>query len=312
VGVLGVAACLGLWSATARAIAPAPSPAASARAAVLLSAPASTPASLRLSPLDHDDEAVAGAAPEGVRKLNAELPISSLEAEPARPLRLAGGADRARAVECLATAIYYEAAFEPAAGQRAVAQVVLNRVRHPAFPKTVCGVIFDGADLPGCQFSFACDGSMARAPNPAAFRRARRIAEKALAGYVEPLVGTATFYHADYVAPYWRRRLEKIRQIGAHIFYRWPGAAGTRAAFVGRYGGHEPAPPARDLVPARLRTAQAASPGQAPADQAGRILVGRGWTPSVTAPAQAQSAYQRLMVEQQGAGGARAAGDGLS
>ncbi|WP_416365907.1 cell wall hydrolase [Sphingomonas aerolata] len=76
--------------------------------------------------------------------------------------------DRARALLCLTTAIYYEAASEPDAGQRAVAQVILNRVRHPAFPATVCGVVYQGPHSGGaptaCQFSFACDGATARAP----------------------------------------------------------------------------------------------------------------------------------------------------
>src|SRR3546814_18161788 len=84
--------------------------------------------------------------------------------------------DRARALTCLADAVYYEAASESDAGQRAVAQVVLNRVRHPAFPATVCGVVFQGSErASGCQFSFACDGAMARTPSGEAWRKALSI-----------------------------------------------------------------------------------------------------------------------------------------
>ena len=85
----------------------------------------------------------------------------------AKPFSLVGIGtnDRARALECLTAAIYYEAASESDDGQRAVAQVVLNRVRHPAFPGTVCGTVYQGSERAGCQFSFACDGAMARAPS---------------------------------------------------------------------------------------------------------------------------------------------------
>src|SRR3546814_8534020 len=82
-------------------------------------------------------------------------------------------------------AIYYEAATESDSGKAAVAQVILNRLRHPAFPRTVCGVVYQGSSRPGCQFSFTCDGSIRRAPVPALWRRAAEIARAALAGHVE-------------------------------------------------------------------------------------------------------------------------------
>ncbi len=149
-------------------------------------------------------------------------------------------ADRVRAVNCLTAAIYYEAGQESAGGQRAVAQVVLNRLRHPAYPKTVCGVVFEGSTRStGCQFTFTCDGSLARAPTAAGWRRARLIAEAALEGQVDPEVGYATHYHADYVAPYWSPSLQKVATIGAHIFYRRPGGDGQTGAFAGRYLGGE-------------------------------------------------------------------------
>ncbi|MFN5901342.1 MAG: cell wall hydrolase, partial [Novosphingobium sp.] len=74
------------------------------------------------------------------------------------------GVDRSRALQCLAAAVYYEARSESDVGQRAVAQVVLNRVAHPSYPNTVCGVVYQGSErTTGCQFSFTCDGSLAKA-----------------------------------------------------------------------------------------------------------------------------------------------------
>src|SRR3546814_2685764 len=95
----------------------------------------------------------------------------------ARPVRLAGGAvNLARATDCRAAAAWYEAGDDPS-GERAVVQVVLNRLRHPAFPNTVCGVVFQGSErVSGCQFTFTCDGALARVPSEAAWERARSIA----------------------------------------------------------------------------------------------------------------------------------------
>ena len=183
-------------------------------------------------------------ATEGVeaRRVNADIPFSGDALEPAAPfyLNARSTAERERAVRCLANAIYYEAALEPVDGQRAVAQVVLNRLRDPNFPKSVCGVVYQGWErVTGCQFSFTCDGALVRPPIPALWSRARKVAEDALAGYVQKAVGSATHYHADYVAPYWAPSLVKIAQIGAHIFYRWPGEAGLPQALTAAYGGGE-------------------------------------------------------------------------
>ncbi|WP_238550645.1 cell wall hydrolase [Blastomonas sp. AAP53] len=151
--------------------------------------------------------------------------------------------DQARALQCLTAAIYYEAAMEPDAGQQAVAQVVLNRMMHPSYPNTVCGVVYQGSErVTGCQFSFSCDGAMARAPSAVYWARARRVAERALSGYVYSPVGTATHYHTTEVSPYWAPSLDFIGTIGAHRFYRWKGAAGRSAAFNTRYLGAEPFP----------------------------------------------------------------------
>ena len=157
-------------------------------------------------------------------------------------MRAVSSLDRARALECLTAAIYYEAASEPDAGQLAVAQVVLNRVRHPAFPGTVCGVVYQGSERSGCQFSFACDGAMARTPAHATWRRAARNAGMALAGYVYAPVGLATHYHTYAVTPAWNRSLVMTDVVGAHLFHRWKGFWGTRAAFRQVYRGGEPVP----------------------------------------------------------------------
>ncbi len=153
--------------------------------------------------------------------------------------------DQARALTCLTAAIYYEAASESADGQRAVAQVVLNRVRHPAWPSSICGVIYQGSDLPGCQFSYACDGAMARRPLIAsAWARAAQIARRALGGAVFAPVGLATHYHSWTVDPHWTRPLIRTAVIGQHIFYRLPGRASAPAAYSAMYMGQEPSPPA--------------------------------------------------------------------
>ncbi|MDT8759261.1 cell wall hydrolase [Sphingomonas psychrotolerans] len=163
--------------------------------------------------------------------------------QPAAPFHLAGSAiDHARALQCLTQAIYYEAASEPDDGQRAVAQVVLNRVRHPAFPPTVCGVVFQGSEKRGCQFSFACDGAMARIPSRSGWARAERVAGAALAGSVFAPVGMATHYHTYAVTPSWNRGLVMTGVFGAHFFHRWKGWWGMAAAFNQPYRGGEPFP----------------------------------------------------------------------
>lgn len=179
--------------------------------------------------------------PEEAIRLNALRAGDVEPPPPAKPFILKASAeDRALAEDCLAKAVYYEAAVEPPDGQAAVAQVVLNRLRHPGYPKSICGVVFEGSLRPtGCQFSFTCDGSLARVPDPRLWANAQAVARRALGGYVMKAVGTATHYHADYVAPYWAPTLYKITQIGRHIFYRWTGPAGMPAAFNGRYAGGE-------------------------------------------------------------------------
>ncbi len=184
--------------------------------------------------------ALGALGPEAAERINAWLPASSAPPSPVKPFYLqAAGSERERALLCLTQAIYYEAALEPTAGQEAVAQTVLNRVRHPAFPHTICGVVYQGAQQAGCQFSFACDGSRQRAPVAPFWQRAEAVARQAISGFVMPAVGAATAYHADYVFPRWGPTLVKIAQIGAHIFYRFPGPAGLPGAFRQPYAGDE-------------------------------------------------------------------------
>ncbi len=151
--------------------------------------------------------------------------------------------DTARAHYCLTAALYYEAASESDDGMRGVAQVILNRVRHPSFPGSICGVVFQGSQRAiVCQFTFSCDGSMARAPSRGPWTRASRIAAEALAGRVFPNVGMATHYHTLAVWPAWGRSLATTNVIGAHIFHRWRGRWGEPDAFLRPYAGREPAP----------------------------------------------------------------------
>ncbi len=173
---------------------------------------------------------------------NAKLPFTARSDVAAGKFVLnAASNTRSQAIDCLAQAVYYEAASEGEAGQRAVAQVVLNRMRHPAYPSSVCGVVYQGSErVMGCQFTFTCDGSLLRRPNVGMFATARRIAIEALAGRVFAPVGHATNYHADYVLPYWASSLDKQVQIGRHIFYRLKGGLGSSTAFGQRYAGREP------------------------------------------------------------------------
>ena len=174
----------------------------------------------------------------------------------ARAMRMDfSGVDRSRAVECLTAAVYYEARSESDQGQRSVAQVVLNRVAHPAYPGTVCGVVYQGSErTTGCQFSFSCDGSLARRPNPMFWERARSVAATALAGYVEPTVGLATHYHTIAIHPYWAPSLNHIVTVGAHRFYSFRGKAGSAGTFRFAYAGGEPvaAPHARSAAADKL------------------------------------------------------------
>jgi hypothetical protein len=186
---------------------------------------------MTLAPVARDDAVAA----------NARIPFVTRDIVAAAPFRFGGGdLDRARARDCLAAAVLYEAG-DDSGGQSAVAQVVLNRARHPAFPKSVCGVVFQGSErTTGCQFTFTCDGALARRYSDGAWDRARTVADAALLGNVDTRVGLATHYHTDWVRPYWSDSLDKIAQVDTHLFFRWPGYWGRPAAFQTGIGGSEP------------------------------------------------------------------------
>lgn len=210
------------------------------------------------------------AAPAALRT-DASEHVLRLDTGPAAPSAMFRGltaVDRQRATTCLASAIYYEAGRESEDGQRAVAQVILNRLRHPAWPNTVCEVVYQGSERTDqlCQFTFSCDGAMARLPG-ASWEKARQIAREALAGHVFAPVGLATSYHSLAVRPAWAAYLRPVAVVGAHIFYRLPGSAGEPVAFTDRYRGFEPVagPSTRLTWPPLLPIAATDEPVSGPA-----------------------------------------------
>ncbi len=255
-------------------------------------------------------------SPEKALTLNEAIPFARGPITTATPFHAPNADQIAKltALKCLTQAVYYEAAYEPITGRRAVAQVVLNRAAHPAFPKSVCGVVYQGVNRPVCQFSFTCDGSLNRRPNPVKWKEAEDVAIAALAGYVEPTVGHSTHYHANYVSPYWAPKLVKISQIGAHIFYRWPGRWGMPGAFSGRYSGLEAIPailPRSAVLKSKvgpdgvtLIQASAGDPQlalqdrRADNDDGGRLDPTKGWELAIPAPEEASRA-SRMMARQQ-------------
>ncbi|HEX4196338.1 MAG TPA: cell wall hydrolase [Caulobacteraceae bacterium] len=228
---------------------------------------------------------VAAAAPAAVQQIavQAATPTalkaglrSAIEMTPARPFKLAAGVQgSSRDVDCLTAAVYYEARGESVAGQAAVAQVVLNRVRHPAFPKTVCGVVYQGVHTgAGCQFSFACDGAVDRPHEIAAWRRAQGVAIHALAGGVMAAVGDATHFHSLSAGSGVGRGMTRVAQIGLQVFYK--------------FSGYEGAPSRFSAAPQRS-SADDASPAQADGRASGRYLLAsapaQSAAPSAPAPA---------------------------
>jgi spore germination cell wall hydrolase CwlJ-like protein len=117
---------------------------------------------------------------------------------------------------CLATAVYFEARGESLEGQLAVAHVVMNRASSGRYPSNWCGVVKQPA-----QFSFVRRGEFPYVDtNSASWQRAEAVAELAAANIVPSVGSDVLWYHANYVAPSWRRSLQEVQQIGAHIFYR--------------------------------------------------------------------------------------------
>jgi spore germination cell wall hydrolase CwlJ-like protein len=126
-------------------------------------------------------------------------------------------------LNCLATAIYFEARGENYRGQVAVGQVVMNRTAHKLYPDTICGVVFQNQHKRNaCQFSFACDGIPERVTEKKAWAQAEEIARGVVSGelYLTE-VGYATHYHATYVYPHWAPRMKKVTKVGLHVFYQF-------------------------------------------------------------------------------------------
>jgi len=168
---------------------------------------------------------------------------------PASPFHMVGALSASRDLQCLTEAVYWEARGEGAAGMAAVAQVVLNRVRHPAFPKTVCGVVYQGASDGDCQFSFACQAHSNHDEDDS-WRRAREVASRALSGHVMSAVGQATNFHAVSVTPGWMTSLQKVAQIGSHIFYRFGhGGQARDVRYAAEPATQTPQPALASLVP---------------------------------------------------------------
>lgn len=217
------------------------------------------------------------------RAQNADIPLVTKGFVAARPFLYAGSGDgRARARDCLAAAMLYEAG-DDSKGQLAVGQVVINRARHPAFPKSICGVVFQGSErATGCQFTFTCDGALNRRYSDAAWARAQANADSMLSGTTYPKVGLATHYHTDWVRPYWSDSLEKIAIVDTHLFFRWPGYWGTPGAFRGAVSGND----AGIAKMAAISPAHALAVGAPSADLAGvdanaavgeaKVVVGAG------------------------------------
>ena len=216
-------------------------------------------------------------APADAKAQNSAVPFATAKLTPAASFRFTGSTqDRTRAADCLALAALAEAGGDDA-GQRAVIQVVLNRVRHPAFARTVCGVVFEGSQRrSGCQFTFTCDGSLDRRYSDASRTAALSRAQEALGGRVYAPVGIATHYHTDWVFPWWSPKLLKIAQVQTHLFFRWPGYWGSAAASNIAYRGGEP-----DVFSAAAAAAAVASPVTSPEAIAAAKLIPKGSGASV-------------------------------
>ena len=223
------------------------------------------------------------------RRLNALMPPIHAPLGAAQPfdisLKTGNGKE---ALRCLTQAAYYEAGANGSDAEAAVVQVVLNRVRHPDFPKSVCGVVYQGSDREtGCQFTFTCDGALARPVDKAAWAGAGKVAARALSGYVVKTVGAATYYHADYVFPAWAPTLAKVTQVGPHIFYSAAGSEGS--GLTGRYLGGE-MKLAKEILQATERfIAKPARATDAPVQ-----LVQASVTPATAAPAGLRVQADRL------------------
>ncbi|MBD7941332.1 cell wall hydrolase [Brevundimonas guildfordensis] len=213
--------------------------------------------SATFAPPAHD----AGAARPAVRRAGGYVPPTlDLKTPPRMPQN---------DLECLTQAVYYEARNESEEGQAAVAEVVINRSRHRAYPKSICEVVYQ-RNSRTCQFTFTCDGSIGRRPvNAVAWARAERIAREVHEGRSSSqLPKNSVNYHANYVRPSWGARLARVRQIGAHIFYGAP-----------LNGGSTPGADEREAAPARLLFVRNEALDRAYAVLAGQASTGPSETP---------------------------------
>ncbi len=206
-------------------------------------------------------------------------PTAAQPAAPAQP------SVNVREHNCLSEAIYYEARGETQQGQVAVAEVIVNRVRSPFYPKSICAVVYQGSDRDtGCQFTFTCDGSLAAHPRGRAWIQAQHLATAVMMGYTRPITQHATHYHTNAINPGWSSMLIETTTIGSHVFYRMPSAAERAELMDASSRRHWVAPGARPdaepLIPQadQAAAAAAASAGEAPAT-----------TPAPAQPAQPQS-----------------------
>jgi hypothetical protein len=258
---------------------------------------------------------------DDAKSRNAMIPLSTGPLEwlpPYQPMK-PSSEHYGAALLCLTQAIYYEAANEPPDGKRAVAQVVLNRLRHPAYPNSICAVVYQGAEAAVCQFSFTCDGSLARRPLNRQWQESRALAERALLGEQFGPVGTATHYHADYVVPKWAFTLQKLAVVGTHIFYRFPGRSGRSDAFDQRWARFENVPvagtglAATKAVPVATidefgaiqnRTGLTVRPDKtdryAASDVGGRLDTTKEWRLSLPDPAAISRRYEETIADQTG------------
>jgi spore germination cell wall hydrolase CwlJ-like protein len=211
-------------------------------------APAASQAEARSSTTTTEGGAAAPARQPRVIKASIlpEIPAPLLTPVPGLSFRKIPATERD--VECLTRAVYFESRGDTDVGQAAVAQVVINRARHPAFPKSVCGVVNQGVERGSCQFSFVCKPT--KVTDQREWRRARQVAEKALNGHTVEAVGTSTFFHAARVNPGWK--LTRVGQFGAHVFYKYPGKKGAPSTFAAA-----PKPSLLDQIAAPIQAALA-------------------------------------------------------
>lgn len=134
------------------------------------------------------------------------------------PLATPAAAESGSELKCLADTLYFEARGESVAGQKAVAEVILNRRDSGKFPSTICGVVKQGSNK-GCQFSYNCGGKSRAIREKAAYARIHKIAQAALAGAPRDLTNGATYFHTTGVRPSWSRKFTRTTKIGRHIFY---------------------------------------------------------------------------------------------